>query len=245
MAASSKSTEVAVFERGKYPMLDPGGMGADIAEIMAENMGDEGLSPFDLDRIKMPSGGHIAWEVPTADGPEPMKTITGVVVAWMVGRSWWERDLDDPDAAGNEPPDCASRDGHVGVGRYGIGSEGNPTGECLGCPMNEWDSATKGAGKACKEQRLLYMLLPGNALPVVVALAPTSIKPWRQYVMRLTSEAIPFYGLETTLGLEKVKGNGTPDYAVVVPSRGQVLDPESRVVAKQYGDSLKSSFVGR
>jgi hypothetical protein len=243
--AGKPSTDVAVFDKGKYPMLDPAGMGADIAEIMAENMGDDGLSPFDLDRVKMPSGGGIAWEVPTADGPEPMKSITGVVVAWMVGRSWWERDLDDPEAGDNTPPDCAARDGKIGIGRYGTGSEENPTGECDTCPMNQWESAVKGSGKACKEQRLLYLLLPGNALPIVVALAPTSIAPWRKYVMRLTSEGIAYYSIETTLGLEKVKGNGTPDYAVVVPQRGNRLDAETAATAKAYGASLKSSFAGR
>lgn len=213
----------------------------DVQAIIRDNFGDEGISPADLDRVKMPSGGGTAWEVPTLDGDESMKTLEGVIVAWAPPRVMWTIPLDDQ-KGDPEPPDCSSDDGKVGNGLYGIGSEHHPTGDCTTCPMNEWGSAGEDrAGKKCKETRLLYVLLEGGLLPITVSLPPTSIQPLRKYFLRLASSRVPFYGVVTKLALKRVDGQGAIKYAVVEPTVGDRLTPELRAAAKAYGETFTAA----
>ena len=205
--------------------------------VIQENFGDTGIQPGDLDRIKMPAGGGTAWEVPTLEGEEHFKEVEGIIIAWQSPRVYWAVSLDDQNEP--QPPDCSSEEGKVGQGEYGPGSDGNPSGLCAECPMNQWGSADDGKGKACKEQRLIYLLQPGGVLPITVGLPPTSIQPLRKYMLRLASEGIPYYGVTTKLGLTKVTGQFT--YSVVVPKLGQRLDPAMREAAKQYGESIKQA----
>ena len=88
----------------------------DIRAIIAENLGD-GITANDLDRVKIPSGGGLAFEVPTLEGGEMEKSIEGVIVHHQDQNAYWSSPIE---SGSHMPPDCASRDGKYGDGELGV-----------------------------------------------------------------------------------------------------------------------------
>jgi hypothetical protein len=229
--------EIIKLDPDTYPALAEGD--SEAMEVWRENLGDQGLTPMDLDRVTIPSGGGTAWEVPTLEGTEAVKELEGIIVAWASPRAYWDEPIEE--TGGGSPPDCVSDDGKVGRGMFGPGSDGNPSGRCDQCPMNEWGSADGSRAKACKEMRTLYMVRPGAILPLAVSLPPTSIQPVRRYFLKLASAGIAFYGLVSKLALERVSGQFT--YSVVAPKPGDRLDAEAAARAKTFGDEVKAAMT--
>lgn len=237
----SPGTDVATFDpaTSRYPVLFGGEGGGDLTEMLQENLGDEGFTVSDLPRVKVPTGGALYFDM--GEDGAPTKTLTGVVVLWTMFRSYYEKAFGAEGAATDAPPDCASPDTKIGYGEYGKGSAKHPSGECASCPMNQWQSARQGEGKACSERRGLWMLFEGDILPTQVVLPPTSIKALRQHMIGLTRQQKPYYSVVTSLSLEKVTG-GRVDYARVVVKRGADLDPAEAAAAKRYGDGIRRSL---
>jgi hypothetical protein len=128
---------------------------------------------------------------------------------------FWDKGLDD--GAGGSPPDCSSPDGDAGIGwnrteegeeRYDVDGTQTWIGShnCETCALNQFGSADKGDGKACKEVRMLFLLQPGEILPMAVALPPTSLRPATAYFLRLAQRGISYHQVETEISLEAVKG---------------------------------------
>lgn len=198
--------------------------GFDWQEVVRENLGGQAPGAFDLPRIRIPTGGGIAWTVPTLEGPEMEKTITGVIIHWQTMRGYWK--IPFAEAGAGTPPNCSSDDGETG--------HGDPGGDCSVCPLNQFGSG-KDNSKACKEVRMLFLLREGDILPVAVPLAPMSIKPCKDYFMGLASEKrVPYYGVETVLGLELATNSGNIKYAKAAPKFGRVLSVEEIAYIKQY-----------
>lgn len=233
--------EVEVAGASSFPVLAGGG--EEILAIIRENVGEDGIGVLDLDSIGIPGGGGTSWEVPSLEGTDSVKALDGVIVGWRSPRFFYHLSIDE--TGGGQAPDCASDDGVIGVGEFQAGSEGNPSGQCATCPKNEWGSAldSKGEptrGKACRETRQLFMLLPGSVLPISVTVPPTSIKPMKQYLLRLASNSVPYYGAVTRLELEPQQDGGRK-WSVVKPSLVEVLAPELTAAAKQMGQSLQTA----
>jgi len=232
-------SELATFDvsSSKFPVLHSQGGEGSIAQIIEDNFGDDGFSPADLDRLKVPSGGGQAWDIPDED---PQRFVDGIIIHRQPTRSFWFAGRGE---GGQEdtPPDCWSGDAKVGNGVFGPGSTSNPTGACDTCPMNVFGSSDRGSGngKACKEQMQIFMLQEGSILPVQVSLPPTSLKGFRKYMTRLASKGKSYYAVVTRLGLEKVKGGGQ-EYSVVEPSKVAELDPTEAQAARAFGDTIKS-----
>lgn len=232
------SEELATIERD-YPVLFAGGV--ELAEVLADNFGPDGMSAGDLERVRIPAGGGAAWEVPTLEGIEPIKAIEGIILSWTSPRSFWSESIEM--TGGDTPPDCFSDDGEFGQGVYGPGSDDNPTGRCEDCPMNAWGSAalngsSDSRGKACKEMRLLYVLRPGEVIPLAVQLPPTSIAPLRKYFLKLASAGLSYYSVVTKLELEQTTSGGYR-YSVVKPSMTLKLSDDQRSAAKAYSASIR------
>jgi len=230
----------------QYPVL--AGPGSDLAEIISENIGEGGISPLDLDRVRIPAGGGTSWEVPSLEGTEAVKELEGIVIAWSGPRVYWSVGLDDRDDGEVGAPDCYSDDGKVGIGMFGAGSEGNPTGSCGDCPMAQWgskdpDPTVKAGAPACREQRLLYLLRPDSLLPMIVVLPPTSIRPFRGYMMRLSNAAVPYYGVTTKMALEQQK-SGAMKWSTVVPTLGRRLSEDEVKAVAEYRTSLGVDAAG-
>lgn len=200
----------------------------ELKEVLQENLGGEAISAFELDRVKVPSGGGATWEVPTLEGVEDAKAIEGVVIYFKNQNAYWKEKYDGQ----NNPPDCVSNDGMVGIG--------TPGGDCAVCPLNAFGS--EGKGKACKNMRTLFILREGDVLPLVLTLPPTSLKDARKYFLRLASKGIPYYGVITEITLDKDKNENGITYSKAKLSLKGRLDPDTVKKLKAFQDSLKPAL---
>ena len=234
MMAEKKEGALAMVEVDDYDIVSAG---TDIREVIADNLGTQAISTFDLDRVKIPAGGGTMWSVPGIDGDEDLKELEGVIVFWQDKRAYWKEGLED--SGGGSPPDCLSEDNITG--------KGDPGGKCDDCPYAEFGSADEGTGRgqACKQVRILYLVRPGDLLPLVVALPPTSLRASGKYFLRLASKRVSFYAIETKISLEKAKNIGGITYSRVVFGAGRRLSEDALVKIKQYIADLKPVLEAR
>jgi hypothetical protein len=186
------------------------GMIEEMTELAAEVFGDDGgnLSIGDLVRIKVPDGNSKAFTI----GDEVQKTVRGIIILRQERRNLWLKSVEE---AGNQPPDCFSRDGINGEGIFGKGTADNPTGKCEACPMSQWSEVDgKRVPPPCHQQEALLMLTEELPFPVMVTVPRTSIKNFRDYwkkdlyMKRLKSlpEVI------TEIGLNQTKNDANTAY---------------------------------
>lgn len=147
---------------------------AQIPEGIAQSLAEEfdGLGTISFDRVKIPSGGGLAFELPGEDEDNPVSSqeIVGIIVYDHPVNAYWR----DKYAGGNEAPDCSSSDGKEGIER-----ETGCINECSACPWNQFGS--DGAGKACKNMRRLYIVQEGEVMPLLLTLPPTSLRYFKDY----------------------------------------------------------------
>lgn len=143
----------------------------DLADVMCAEM--DGLSAA-FERIKIPSGGGVMFEIPGENPEEPdtVKTFSAVILYQHSLNAYYQSEYQ----GGSNPPDCGSFDGHHG--------EGTPGGDCGTCPLNQYGSGKNGA-KACKNRRRLYLLREGDIFPVILSLPTGSLKSFTRYLMRV------------------------------------------------------------
>jgi hypothetical protein len=204
-----KETAIEVADTG-YLVLQKD---SNIVEIVEENLGSEGVSSYDLDRVKIPAGGATAFEVPTLEGEESIKEIEGIIIFWKTARAYWPEKFNGE----NNPPQCSSVDGEVG--------QGTPGGYCSKCPLTQFGSAENGKGQACKQMRQLFIVRENDILPLVLTLPPTSIKPAKQYFMRLASKGIKYTHAATRITLEKAKSGEGITYSKAAFALVKQLEP--------------------
>ena len=102
----AKKNEVAIIENFDLQVISE-----DLKEAIAEEMDGLGTIPFD--RIKVPAGGSLAWDIPTEDpdAPESATELVGVILYHHPINAYWK----DAFTGGNAQPDCASMDAKKGV----------------------------------------------------------------------------------------------------------------------------------
>jgi hypothetical protein len=231
------SNELVPFDKYEIAQADPHA----VIEAVQANLGGQKLSPNDLDVVKMPSGGGLFWEVPDLEDTKAEKALEGVIVHHNLTRAYWKDDLDD--AGGGQPPDCFSPDSVWGFGDPGDGLRAEGKG-CEDCPMSQFGTADDGDGRgqACKQSHLLFLVTPGDMLPIVVRLAPTSLKPTKKFLLRLSSKAVPYYAVVARIGLEKKTSAGGQDYAAATFSVAKRLGADDASRVKAFGDALRPVF---
>jgi len=202
---------------------------AEIRDAVVANLGEGEMSAAHFERIKIPAGGGTAWTIQSLDGEEIEKELSGIIVAWRDTRAYWSVPMEQSD--GNMPPDCYSLDARTGVGK--------PGGDCHKCAFAQFGSDPKGEGQACKLVRQLFLLREENLLPEIVSLPASSVKPARQYFMRLASKAVPCYSLITKIGLEKTKNAQGIVYSRATFASGGRLTPEQAARVKEYAAMLQ------
>lgn len=228
-------------------------------ELMAQNVGNGGVSEFDLPSVKFPSGGALMFEVPTIEGSDFVQSIEGIVVGWRDVRVYWEHAYGEGEAG---PPDCASDNSH---------GTGNPGGSCYGesrpindaeraelarmtpakrdvalarretgCPFAKFGSDPKegSKGQACQQRRILMVMRPGSLLPLIISLPPTSVKDARKFFFRLLDGEKAPHEVVVSIGLEKDKNAGGVEYARATFKVVETLPPE---LAKQFAE-IRDSF---
>lgn len=234
---SDKGKEVATLDN--YPVLAGGGQ--EIMEALADNMAGEQISVFDLDQISVPAGGGLMWEVVNEDGEvDSVKELEGVVIANRPSRSYWSTGFDE--SGGGDPPDCSSDDLITGSGQ--------PGGDCESCQFNQWGSGPKGNGKACRETRSLFLLLPNAMMPVVLTVPPSSLKKKKggpdgfvNYKLRLATGGRTLHKVVTRFTLEKAQSNTGITYSRIRFSRGADLTPEQVEQIEKYIEAIRPAIT--
>lgn len=210
---------------------------AETAEIIQANLGDSQVSVFTLDRLKIPAGGGTTWSVPSMDGDKLAPSIVGIIASFQDIRAFWRSSFQ----GGNSPPDCTSNNGQMGIG--------NPGGPCAKCPFSQFGSAAQiegrsktAKGQACKQCRRLFIIQPGEILPILLSLPPTSLKAVTTYFQRLASKAVPYYGVITEAKLNKTRSASGQDYSEVVLKAVGYLSPEETASVKILHDKFDPIF---
>jgi hypothetical protein len=150
-----------------------------------------------------------------------------------------------------------------GVGMFGPGSAGNPNGTCKGCPMAEFGSSTKGAGTACKEQRMIFFLMEGKILPMLLIVPPTSLKPHRTFGVALIGERVkgpikgydpvtnkpkrhsPWFGARIALELEKDRNAEGQDFNRIKFQVVEKLDDDQMLVVGAYASFIEGLIAAQ
>jgi hypothetical protein len=101
---------------------------------------------------------------------------------------------------------------------------------CKGCPHNEWGSADRGRGKACKNTRRLALIPesdlkdPVAALTAYLKLPVTSVKAFAGYVKNLVETMNrPPFAVVTTLKAEPDPKN---QFKILTTLKSRITDPD-------------------
>ena len=175
-------------------------------DFLSEAMHNEcaGLE-FSLDRVKIPSGGMTAFEVPTGDGEntELEKEIECVILLSHPANAYYREAY----RGGSNPPDCGSFDGVTGTGV--------PGGACKTCPYNQFGSGN-GKSKACKNRRMLYLLRENELFPLVLNLPVGSLRGFTRYVQSLLSRGRRPNQVVTKISLRKASSSSNIEFSQAV-----------------------------
>lgn len=195
-----------ILPRRDYPLLASDDEMAKVLRLIHNNLGvGRGPVPtldvFKLSRIKNPVSGDTVFRVETATSDERHNSLTGIIVAFRQARVYYKRAFGS--GQGTQPPDCSSRDGFTG--------EGDPGGDCTRCPLAAFGTALQGGGQACREKRELLVLMPGQRLPHLLSITPTSLTNFTKYSLNLISAGVNYWEATTKMTLEpSVTTSGMP-----------------------------------
>lgn len=233
----AKKNELAVLDTFKlakpFEGMDPELL-AELEDELADL--DEG-SGIECRRIKMPSGGALAFEVEGEDGDaDYVKEIQGVILFTHRVNGYWSKALGNGE--GGTPPDCSSMDGKMGINAT--------TGECISCdtcPLNQYGTDPKGGdGKACKNMRRLYLMVSGDPNCYLLTVPPTSIKDVNKKLKALLANGTPYIGMVVNIKLTKETSKGGVDYAKIVLNKAGLLPAGVVAQAKELRHQMKDKF---
>ncbi|MCM1439360.1 MAG: hypothetical protein NC131_09210 [Roseburia sp.] len=219
--SDNKNTEIAV--NNGFAVLTN-------QDILNETMADDcrGLD-FSFDRVKLPSGGGTAFEIPSAesDESEMAKDITGVIVYNHPAFACYHEKY----TGGNNPPDCGSFDGVTGIG--------TPGGACAACPYNKFGSG-EGQSKLCKNKRMLYILREGELFPITLSLPTGSLKSFSNYVKNQLSRGRKLNQVVTKITLKKATNTSGIAFSQAVFAFERMLTAEERTAVASVSETVKA-----
>ncbi|MDO4564823.1 MAG: hypothetical protein Q4C04_04345 [Clostridia bacterium] len=232
MATKTKSIAVKAPQDTEIAAFEMTALTGDLAEMYAEEL--DGLGSLRPEVIKIPSGGGLAFEVPSEDPEDPdiVKTIDAVIIHHHATNSYWPSSY----TGGNEQPDCASYDGKIGLDKYG------ELHDCATCSRNEFIGET---GKACKNMHRLYILREGTPMPMQLSLPPTALKSLRDYLGKnILRKGKRSYEYVTRIGLKKETSKGGIEYSTPTFTYMGLLSKEDALAAKSMCELLKKQQSG-
>lgn len=210
-------------------VVDQYGNGVSLSDILAEEM--DGLTPS-FERIKIPAGGGVAFEVPGDDpeSPDLVKELKAVILYHHPINCYYKEEY----TGGNNPPDCGSMDGHVG-----IDVETGEIKQCAECEFNKFGTGKNGA-KACKQKRRIYIMKQGEALPTILSLPTGSLSEFSKYVMRLLSKGKKTNSVVTKFTLKKAQNAGGINYSQAMFAVDRELSAVELENIKKMSDQVKA-----
>ncbi len=194
-------------------------------DIIRENLKNQPLSLQLFDTVKSPSGGSTVFTVPGISGDEIEKSISGIILDYTTPRAYW----DTTDPVEGTPPVCYSSDSLVSF-------DGKA---CSHCPFNDFGSKDgETNAKACKESVALFMLRPGNIMPIIVRIPVSSKRIFQRYLTRLIGKMMPVSGVVTKITLEKTTNKTGQPYSVYNFEAVDILPAEEAAKAKAFGENF-------
>lgn len=191
-AAASASTTVAIVKKNAGAVVDiRAKLAAEIAD-MASRVGAPGGDAIKVTQDKK-------FEFP--DGTKHNGPIKLVIVDFVSANSFYDGPYDKDNIS---PPACFS----IGTNPTQlVPSENSPLKQsngCAACPMNQFGSA--GAGKACKNGRVLAVLPPGADADTplwILKVSPTALKAYDAYVTGVARQfQLPPVGVITEVSFD-------------------------------------------
>lgn len=236
------SNELQVWSGGTFAVTT-----ASDAVAALESAFDSGVGVFDLTRVRVPAGGATTWGVPGLAGDEPLPAIECVVaVVQARQRAWWRQTMEE--GGGSQPPSCVSTDGLTGIGDNtleGAGKAGDAH-DCATCAWGQFGSSRKGGrGKDCKEFARLFVFRRESHMPTVVTVPPTSLKPMREYLMRLAERRLAPCSVVTRLKLDREKADGGITYSKIRFEFGGVLPEQEAAQMVDLARRLRERVATR
>ena len=197
---------------------------SDLGAMMAEEL--DGLD-VGFERIRIPAGGGLAFEIPGEDGePEMVKEIIGVIIYQHCLNAYYKTKFN----GASNPPDCVSYSGADGIG--------NPGGACAECPLNQYGSSENGS-KACQNRRRLFVLRENELFPLVLSLPAGSLPEFARYLKRLISKGRKSNEVVTRFTLKKATNKGGVVYSQAQFAIDRPLSPEEHTLIAKLSAQVK------
>lgn len=211
--ATKKNTQLATIENNTGYLAET----VNLAELFSEEL--DGLRPS-FEKIKIPAGGGLAYEVPGDDpaSPDSAKEFSAVILYHHPINSYYKEKF----TGGNNPPDCSSLDGKLGVV-----SETGECRDCKTCPYAKFGSGENG-GMACKQKRRMYLLREGEMLPIIMTLPTGSLAEFTKYVTRLVTKGMKANHVVTKFTLKRAQNSTGINYSQVICAVDRPLSPEEK-----------------
>ena len=197
------------------------------SEDLADDM--DGLQ-LTMQRVKIPGGGNLQFEIRSddPDNPDYERKLVGVILYHHLANAYWPEGSEYDD---NVPPFCQSFDGKQGYGE--------PGGVCTTCAFNLFGSTANGSGKACKNMRQVYLLRSSEYLPLQLSLPPTSLRPFNDFMnLAFVARRRPSYSAIVEIGLKRAESSGYT-YSVATFRKVRELDGEDLAAVKSYAANFK------
>jgi len=185
-------------------------------------------------------GGKLAYHgVPLRDNK-----VTVIVLAALIENAYYEGpyDPDNPRA-----PSCFafSEDGENMEPHDK--SHDKQSEACDGCPHNEWGSADRGRGKACKNIRRLALLSCENVTAQAVeegeiatlSVSVTSVKGWSAYARALALNGAAPWAWQTEISLERPEGKDFSNLFFQSADRKAIPDKFYPAILKRVHEAEK------
>jgi hypothetical protein len=222
--ATKKNTEIATINENKGYLTEV----VNLAELFSEEL--DGLRPS-FERVKIPAGGGLAYELPSEDpeNPDTEKEFSAVILYHHPINSYYKEKFN----GSNNPPDCASIDGKIGVE-----SETGECKDCKSCPLAKFGSGENG-GMACKQKRRMYLIREGEMLPMIMTLPTGSLGEFTKYVTRLVTKGMKANHVVTKFTLKRAQNSTGINYSQVVCSVERVLSPEEKKNVAAMSEQVK------
>ncbi|MEG1639985.1 MAG: hypothetical protein RR284_03565 [Ruthenibacterium sp.] len=222
MMSNNQNTQEITVASGFAALTHMTDFGAALAEDFA------GLE-LTFDRIKIPAGGSTTFEISNGDEEEPqmVKDITGVILLQHPAFAYYAEKY----TGGKNPPDCGSFDGVFG--------NGNPGGSCAACPYNQYGSG-EGQGKACKNRRMLYILMEGELFPMMLSVPTGSLKEYTTYAKRQLSKGRKLSHIVTKISLKKAVNRSGITFSQAAFTFERMLNAEEITAIGTIAKQVKS-----
>jgi hypothetical protein len=231
----------------------PATLNDDFREQLLRQQGAQ-LTTVDIPRVKIMAAGAGLYEF--TDTNDTVRDFEGVILSSHARNTLWDRPYGSEPADGEAGgPGCTSGDGQAGRPREGFEHQdldgkatGSETITCGSCAYNQWGSASlvgkNGKGKACTNQRSVYLLVEGKELPYEMILSPTSLREFDAYSATLLNQGLPLPAVVTKLG-QQIKTAGSLKWAQATFEMGAGLTDEAFSLVREKMVKYKDAITPR